>query len=77
MEEIVQIISTLGFPIAVAVFLLFRDDKKDSQHREDGEKWSQVITANTEVIRNQTESINRNTGVIESLQRMLERMGDK
>lgn len=77
MEEIVQIISTLGFPIAVAVFLLFRDDKKDGQHREDSEKWSQVITANTEVIRNQTESINRNTGVIESLQRMLERMGDK
>lgn len=50
MNEIVQIISTLGFPIAMALLLFWKMDKQDESHREEVDKMTQALNQNTLVI---------------------------
>lgn len=50
MEEIVQLISTLGFPIAISVYLLYVSEKTRHESREDQQKWCDAINRNTAVI---------------------------
>lgn len=45
--DIVQLISTLGFPIAVTVYLLWERHKRDSQLLKNFEK---AISQNTEML---------------------------
>ena len=51
MNEIVQAISTVGFPIAACCFLLWQNSKQDQYNREQQEKLRQTIASNTESIK--------------------------
>ena len=50
MNEIVQMISTLGFPIAMALLLFWKMDKQDASHQEEVDKMTQALNQNTLVI---------------------------
>lgn len=50
MEEIVQMISTVGFPIACCCFLLWQNSKQDQYNREQQEKLRETINNNTRSI---------------------------
>ena len=47
---IVQAISTVGFPIACCVFLLWQNSKQDAYNREQQEKLRETINQNTDSI---------------------------
>mgnify|MGYP000010874151 FL=1 len=44
---ITQIVSTLGFPIAMCIYLLYRDGKRDEAHKEEMTKMTEAINNNT------------------------------
>lgn len=82
MQDYVQIIQTVGFPIAcaIAMFVLLHNEQKS--HKEESEKLSGVITE-LKISFNQsmaaqektiTEAINNNTLVI---QKLLDKLEDK
>lgn len=50
MNEIIQAVSTVGFPIACCVFLLWQNSKQDTYHREQQEKLRETIAENTKSI---------------------------
>lgn len=80
MQDILTVIQTVGFPIAVAIamFLMLQNEQK--AHREETEKLTETITelkiAFNESIRDQertvSEAINNNTLVIQKLLDKLE-----
>ena len=47
MNEIIQAISTVGFPIACCCFLLWQNSKQDQYNREQQEKLRLTIDNNT------------------------------
>lgn len=47
MNEIIQAISTVGFPIACCCFLLWQNSKQDQYNREQQEKLRATIDNNT------------------------------
>ena len=47
MEEIVSMIRDLGFPIAVAIALFWKNNKDQEQHRDEIEKVTTAINNNT------------------------------
>lgn len=50
MQEIIQMISTVGFPIACCCFLLWQNSKQDQYNREQQEKLRSTIDQNTRSI---------------------------
>jgi hypothetical protein len=50
MNEIIQAVSTVGFPIACCCFLLWQNSKQDAYHREQQEKLRETIAENTKSI---------------------------
>ena len=80
MEDIIQIIQTVGFPIAcaVAMFLMLQSEQK--AHKEESEKLTETITDMKITFNNAihdqenkiTEAINNNTLVIQKLLYKLE-----
>ena len=46
-QALIQVISTVGFPIACCCFLLYQNAKQDAYNREQQEKLRQTIDANT------------------------------
>lgn len=44
---ITQIVSTLGFPIVMCIYLLYRDGKRDEAHKEEMVKMTDAINNNT------------------------------
>ena len=50
MEEIVQVISNLGVPVAIAVYCLLTMERQRQENRQDAERWCDAINRNTEVI---------------------------
>ena len=52
-----QLITSLGFPIVVAVALFWYINKKDEQHREE--------------INSMRDALNKNTGVLEELKTLI------
>ena len=82
MEDIIQIIQTVGFPIAcaVAMFLMLQSEQK--AHKEESEKLTETITDMKITFNNAihdqenkiTEAINNNTLVI---QKLLDKLADK
>ena len=64
MNEIIQAVSTVGFPIACCCFLLWQNSKQDNYNREQQEKLRQTIDNNTRSI----ESLH---GIVEELARMI------
>ena len=47
MDEIIQIIQTLGFPIAVAVAMFWQNNKLQEQHKEEMAKITEALNNNT------------------------------
>lgn len=75
MQDILTIIQTVGFPIAVAIAMFVMLQNEQKAHREESEKLTQTITdlkisfatSITDQERTVTEAINNNTLVIQKL----------
>lgn len=63
MNELIQAVSTVGFPIACCCFLLWQNSKQDQYHREQMEKLR--------------ETISENTRIIDKLSKIVQRLADK
>ncbi len=50
MNEIVNAISTVGFPIALCVFLVWQNSKQDAYYRDVIEKLRETVERNTNSI---------------------------
>lgn len=50
MENIVQIVAQLGFPIAMCLLLFWYVTKKDEAHKQEMDKMSEAINNNTIVM---------------------------
>lgn len=50
MNEIIQAVSTVGFPIACCCFLLWQNSKQDQYNREQQQKLRDTIDNNTRSI---------------------------
>ncbi len=80
MQDILTIIQTVGFPIAVAIAMFVMLQNEQKAHREETEKLNETITdlkitfngAITDQERTITEAINNNTLVIQKLLDKLE-----
>ena len=59
MDEIVTIISNVGFPIACAIAMFLQMEKEREAHKEESEKWVEAINKNTNVIEKFMEVITR------------------
>ena len=75
MQDILTIIQTVGFPIAVAIAMFVMLQNEQKAHRDESEKLTETITdlkitfnsAMTDQERSITEAINNNTLVIQKL----------
>ena len=47
MDEVVSLIRDLGFPIAVAVALFWKNNKDQEQHKEEMDKMTEALNNNT------------------------------
>ena len=83
MQDILTIIQTVGFPIAVAIAMFVMLQNEQKEHREESEKLTETITdlkitfnsAITDQERSITEAINNNTLVIQKLLDKMEENG--
>lgn len=50
MTELVQAISTVGFPIVISVILLYELRENSKQHKEETDKLSETLQNNTVVL---------------------------
>lgn len=50
MDTFVQFIQTLGFPIAIAVYLLYDRSKLDQLHKDEMQKMTEALNNNTNVL---------------------------
>lgn len=50
MQELIQAVSTVGFPIACCCFLLWQNSKQDQYNREQQQKLRETIDNNTRSI---------------------------
>lgn len=49
-NEVLSAISTVGFPIACCVYLIYNNTKMDEKHSEEIEKLRETVQNNTEVM---------------------------
>ena len=57
MEEIVSIISNLGFPIACACVMFWQMERERESHKAESEKWVEAINNNTRVMEKVLEKV--------------------
>lgn len=57
MEEIVSIISNVGFPIACVIVMFYQMEKERESHKEESEKWVEAINNNTKVMEKVLEKV--------------------
>ena len=50
MNDIMQMVSSLGFPIVMAFLLFWKMDRQDDTHKEEISKLEQAINSNTLVM---------------------------
>lgn len=50
MENIVELLSQFGFPVAMCLLLFWYVTRKDEQHKEEMDKMSEAINNNTLVM---------------------------
>lgn len=50
MNDIIQAISTVGFPIVMCVIMIYLNEKQDTRHREEVDKMTEAVNNNTVVI---------------------------
>lgn len=58
-NELAQVISTVGFPIACCGYLLWQSGKQDNYHRDEQSKLRECIEKNTETIAKLAEKIDQ------------------
>lgn len=61
METIAQLISTLGFPIAVCVYMFYSQEKERETHKEETAKLTEALNNNTLVIQSLKDAIDHLT----------------
>ena len=66
MSSIEQLVGTLGFPIAVSIYLLYSMNRNHKENREDKNKTIEVVT----------KSINNNTVALTKLTTLIEKRVD-
>ena len=57
MEEIVSIVSNVGFPIACVIVMFMRMEKERESHKQESEKWVEAINNNTRVMEKVLEKV--------------------
>lgn len=75
LEQIIQVVQSLGFPIAVAVacafYVKYRDDKADAKIEKVQDTFTQALSAerseHKEEMNKITEAINNNTMIMQKL----------
>ena len=50
MNEVVEVISSVGFPIACVVFLFYYIKTLNTQHKEESKEFAQALNNNTVVL---------------------------
>lgn len=68
MESFIDFIQTLGFPIAIAVYLLYDRSKSDQLHKEEMDEMRKEMTENNMKM---TEALNNNTNVLSRILEVL------
>ena len=68
METFIQFIQTLGFPIAIAVYLLYDRSKSDQLHKEEMDSMRKEMSENNLKM---TEALNNNTNVLSRILEVL------
>lgn len=68
MDNFVQFIQTLGFPIAIAVYLLYDRSKADQLHKDEMDAMRQEMKTSNEKM---TEALNNNTNVLSRILEVL------
>ena len=61
MDAIAQIISTLGFPIAVCVYMFYSQEKERETHKNETDKLTEALNNNTLVIQSLKDAIDHLT----------------
>lgn len=57
MEEIVNIVSNVGFPIACVIVMFVQMEKVRESHKAESEKWIEAINNNTKVMEKVLEKV--------------------
>lgn len=57
MEDIVNIVSNVGFPIACVIVMFFQMEKERESHKQESEKWVEAINNNTKVMEKVLEKV--------------------
>lgn len=68
MDTFVEFIQTLGFPIAIAAYLLFDRSKSDQLHKEEMDSMRKEMSDNNLKM---TEALNNNTNVLSRILEVL------
>lgn len=68
MDTIVQFIQTLGFPIAIAVYLLYDRSKADQLHKDEMDAMRKEMESSNAKM---TEALNNNTNVLSRILEVL------
>lgn len=55
MNDIIQAISTVGFPIVMCIIMIYLNEKQDTRHREEVDKMTEAVNNNTVVIQQMLE----------------------
>lgn len=63
---ILQAISTVGFPIAMCVMLLWYTKEQGERHREESEKFTEALNKNTLVLQKLCDKMEVKHGYIEN-----------
>lgn len=50
MEELTTLVSSVGFPIAMCLILVWRMREQDTAHKEEMDKMTEALNKNTQVI---------------------------
>lgn len=50
LNEIVSLISNVGFPVAVCIALFFYMEKQDERHQSETDKLNRTVQSNTKVL---------------------------
>lgn len=68
MDTFVQFIQTLGFPISIAVYLLYDRSKVDQLHKDEMDAMRQEMETSMQKM---TEALNNNTNVLSRILEVL------
>lgn len=61
-DSIIQIISNVGFPMFVVVYLLWHGEKEEQAHKEEMEKMTQALNSNTLILQKLVDRIDAMKG---------------